>query len=83
LPSRAEEPKAPRPVLEGDVNGDGRVDILDAFALAKQVELANALKPEWDFNHDGVVDRKDAEAIARTAVRLDTHPPHALKPAGG
>ncbi len=76
-------PVVPRPPLEGDLNGDGVVDILDAFRLAKQIELAKALKPEWDFNHDGVVDRKDAEAIAQSAVRLDTHPPRSLKPAGG
>jgi len=79
VPSLAPRPSplVPRPPLEGDINGDGRVDILDAFALAKQIELANALKPEWDFNHDGVVDRKDAEAIARAAVKLSdwTQPP--------
>ena len=69
--------------IESDINGDGRVDILDSFALARQLEAAQALKGEWDFNRDGVVDRRDAEALAQAAVKLATHPPQARKPPGG
>jgi dockerin type I repeat protein len=64
-----------------DVNGDGVVDILDAFAVARAVEggaseeerrvrAAGRAPMGWDFNGDGVVDRRDAESIAVSVVRL-------------
>ena len=54
-----------------DLNGDGRVDILDALILAKQVDAQRASSDaRLDLNHDGVVDRKDADAIAMAAVQL-------------
>lgn len=59
---------APRP-RRGDVNGDGRVDILDAFVLAKAVE-AGAAAGEWDLSGDGRVDRADVERVARAAVAV-------------
>src|SRR5581483_5488985 len=43
-----------------DLNQDGRVDILDAFQLAR--ELRSAAKPV-DVNGDGVVDDRDARWI--------------------
>jgi hypothetical protein len=60
--------------LAEDLNGDGRVDIVDALYLAKQVERSQA-KPRWDFNNDGAVDRRDADAIATRAVSLKEAPP--------
>jgi hypothetical protein len=53
-----------------DLNRDGRVDILDAFQLAR--ELQSGAKPAagLDLNGDGVVDRRDAEVIAAQAVKL-------------
>ena len=83
LPSHPQPPTPDPQPLDGDINGDGRVNILDAFALARQLEAAQALKGEWDFNRDGVVDRRDAEALAQAAVKLATHPPQARKPPGG
>ena len=53
-----------------DVNHDGHVDILDAFALARQVESGHAASA-LDLNADGVVDRRDAEVIATRAVKLE------------
>jgi hypothetical protein len=60
-----------------DVNGDGVVDILDAFAVARAVEVGSAEERKvraaakaWDFNHDGVIDRRDADAVAVSVVRL-------------
>ena len=54
-----------------DVNGDGRVDILDALILAKTVEAkSTSSDARLDLNHDGVIDRKDADAIAMAAVSL-------------
>lgn len=53
-----------------DVNHDGHVDILDAFALARQVKSGGAASA-LDLNADGVVDRRDAEVIAGHAVKLE------------
>lgn len=56
--------------LPDDFNGDGIVDILDAFALARAVESGAGLTPEWDRTGDGAVTGEDADAIARVAVRI-------------
>jgi hypothetical protein len=53
-----------------DFNGDGQVDILDAFALAKQLE-AGGVDKTFDQNGDGKTDDADVRAIASAAVRLD------------
>ena len=52
-----------------DVNRDGRVDVLDAFALARAVDAGEG-RPAWDFNRDGAVDRADVDAVALAAVSL-------------
>jgi anti-sigma factor RsiW len=54
-----------------DVNGDGRVDVLDAFAVARVIEAGGAPEPGWDLDGDANVDRRDVELIARAAVALD------------
>ena len=53
-----------------DLNHDGRVDILDAFALARQLKSGPVLGPGRDINGDGIVDERDVETIAAQAVRL-------------
>lgn len=53
-----------------DLNRDGRVDILDAFQLARETQ-AGATLTAADLNHDGIVDRRDAELIATHAVQLE------------
>ena len=52
-----------------DMDGNGRVDILDALVLARRIESGHA--PTGDLNGDGRIDSADVEAIARSAVRLD------------
>jgi hypothetical protein len=59
-----------RGVAREDVNRDGRVDILDAFQLARQVKSGGA-SPGLDLNGDGVIDHRDAEVIAARAVKLE------------
>jgi hypothetical protein len=68
-----------------DIDRNGRVDILDAFKLAKHIETAGpaerdpilqidrkmGTQKEWDINGDGVIDRSDVDIVARAAVRLD------------
>ena len=53
----------------GDLDQSGRVDILDAFALARQLD-SDVVPTHGDFNGDGIVDRADVDAIAMAAVRL-------------
>lgn len=57
-----------RDPLPGDVDGDGRVDILDAYRLALDLRAGRGAH---DVNGDGAVDERDVDEIARTAVRLD------------
>jgi hypothetical protein len=53
-----------------DVNGDGKFDILDAFALARRLDRGEAPRPEWDFNDDRHVDRADVDWAAHAVVRV-------------
>jgi len=63
-------PSAGRFVLE-DVNHDGRVDILDAFALARQLKAGTSPNRHLDINGDGVVDERDVTTLAARAVKLE------------
>ena len=52
-----------------DLDHNGRVDILDAFHLARQLD-ADIVPTLGDINSDGRIDRTDVEAIAMKAVSL-------------
>ena len=54
-----------------DIDGNGRVDILDALALARSIKHNRVAEQPWDFNGDGLIDRKDVDTIAQSAVRLN------------
>ena len=74
-----------KPALAGDVNGDGRVDILDAYLVAHTLANAKAgqtLPATWDVNHDGVVDEKDVQWIANAAVHVNAAQARGHTPAG-
>ncbi len=60
---------APQFAIE-DLNHDGKVDILDAFQLARELQAGKANRVD-DLNHDGVVDRRDVDLIATHAVKLE------------
>lgn len=53
-----------------DLNRDGRVDILDAFALARTLKAGAFANPQLDLNGDGVVDDRDVAVLAAHAVSL-------------
>ncbi len=53
----------------GDLDRSGRVDILDAFVLARQLD-SDIAPAAGDFNGDGRIDHADVDAIAMAAVRL-------------
>lgn len=57
--------------VPGDVDGSGRVDILDAYLLALRLERGAGANARLDVNGDGVVDRADVERIARMSVAVD------------
>ncbi len=54
-----------------DIDGNGRVDILDALALARSIKDNRVADQLWDFNGDGLIDRKDVDTVARSAVSLN------------
>jgi hypothetical protein len=54
-----------------DIDRNGRVDILDAFKLARYVESEELTEKKWDFNGDGLVNSNDVDLVASAAVRLD------------
>jgi hypothetical protein len=55
----------------GDVDGSGRVDILDAYLLALRIEGGAGAGRRFDVHGDGVVDRADVERIARLSVAVE------------
>lgn len=54
-----------------DIDASGRVDILDAFTLARYIDRDSAYRPTWDFNNDGQLDQHDVDAVAHRAVKLN------------
>jgi hypothetical protein len=67
------------PTVSMDVNGDGRVDILDALALERKIENHEPYNPKWDIVPDGRIDEKDVQAIAMFVVQPITA---TLRPGG-
>jgi hypothetical protein len=55
-----------------DLNADGQVDMLDAFALARELQQGRTPRPQLDLNDDGVVDERDVQILAARAVSLET-----------
>ena len=62
-------------LVRGDINHDGQVDILDAFALARELKDGTPLGHGFDLNGDGVVDERDVATLAVRAVSLDNGKP--------
>ena len=61
----------PRPATPGDLDHSGAIDILDAFALARQLESGDAPAVTLaDMTGDGRVDDLDVEYLASLAVAL-------------
>ncbi len=59
-----------QPIAQGDIDGSGRIDIVDAFTLARRIDAGSSLDAAWDINADGVIDQRDVDAIAHQAVQL-------------
>jgi hypothetical protein len=58
--------------VAGDVDRSGRVDIVDALVLAKQVEAgpSGGAVEASDVTGDGILDRRDVDHVANLAVKL-------------
>lgn len=54
-----------------DIDRNGRVDILDAFKLAKHIETESKPDNKWDINGDGLVNLNDVDFVASAAVSLN------------
>lgn len=54
-----------------DLDANGSIDILDAYALAKKIQQGEPSIAN-DFNNDGRIDQLDIDLIANQAVQLDT-----------
>lgn len=54
-----------------DIDNNGKVDILDAFALARRIESVNYTETQFDMNNDGLINRDDVDEIAKAAVSLN------------
>ena len=64
-------PRAGARFAREDLNRDGRVDILDAFSLARTLKnRPTPYNPALDINGDGVVDERDVTSLAARAVQL-------------
>ncbi len=54
-----------------DIDRNGRVDILDAFKLAKRIQTESKPDKKWDINGDGFVNQVDVDFVASAAVSLN------------
>lgn len=70
-PAPSASPLAVQTTLPPDARPDRRLDIVDAFALARQLERHTPVEAGWDLNRDGRVDRQDVDVIAARAVSLE------------
>ena len=57
------------PANPRDIDENGTVDILDAYALARRLESGKSTDT-WDFNSDGQLDESDIQLVAFDAVML-------------
>jgi len=53
-----------------DIDHNGEVDMLDAFALARKIQSGPVADLHYDLNGDGLVDQHDIDWIAGHAVKL-------------
>jgi hypothetical protein len=65
--------------VPGDIDHSGRVDVLDAYALAKRVEAGGIPGRGEDVNGDGVLDRADVDRVAAMAVSVEAPAPGGVR----
>ncbi len=55
-----------------DLDGNGVVDIRDAFLLARELEAGEPVASDRDFDGNGLVDCADVDHVAAVAVALES-----------
>ena len=70
VPGRRDGENSPATPQAEDVDHSGKVDILDAFVVAKLVETGKQAQATYDVNGDGEVDQSDVDRIAHAAVAV-------------
>ncbi|GEM_PF-5309424 len=53
-----------------DIDGNGRIDIIDAYLLNKSLVNGTATSKQLDMNRDGLINNEDIDDVAYTAVSL-------------
>lgn len=53
-----------------DIDASGRVDVLDAFIIARALHQGGMIDSAWDVTGDGTVSSLDVDAIAAAAVSI-------------
>jgi len=53
-----------------DIDGNGRVNIIDAYIMDRRLMTGAAMSKKLDLNGDGRIDNKDINTIVKTAVSL-------------
>lgn len=68
-------PSQPMQTVVGDIDANGRVNIIDAYLLARTLEQGgDAAAAASDLSGDGLVDGDDVKAIATLAVSISAQP---------
>jgi hypothetical protein len=62
----------PQVQIAGDLDANGRVNILDAYLLARELNRGGSAVASADVSGDGRVDAADVQAIASVAVSIST-----------
>lgn len=57
-------------VAREDYDGNGRVDVLDAYRLVLAIDRGDPVATSFDLDGSGRVDRRDAELLAAHAVSI-------------
>ena len=65
-----QDSRDPVPTVAGDVDLSGRLDIIDAYALALRLKSGEPVDADWDLNGDGRVDEDDVDEIGRRSVAV-------------
>ncbi len=60
----------PQIALRNDLDGNGKIDILDAFQLARALERHDSTTTR-DINGDGMIDQRDVDTLAQAAVSME------------
>ena len=54
-----------RAVMQGDINGDSKVDMLDVLMIARDFGKTSGFDPKVDLNNDGAIDLFDIMIVVR------------------